>query len=77
MNLKLQRIIQKLEKKFPRKIDLTLDRQFKILKKLGSPHDKLEQVVSVVGTNSKYSICKSTMAILNDCLLYTSDAADE
>ena len=35
MNLKLQRIIQKLEKKFPRKIDLTLDRQFKILKKLG------------------------------------------
>ena len=76
MNLKLQRIIQKLEKKFPRKIDLTLDRQLKILKKLGSPQDKLEQVISVVGTNSKYSICKSTMAILNEagykCNLFLS-----
>ncbi len=76
MNLKLQRIIQKLEKKFPRKLDLTLDRQFKILKKLGSPQDKLEQVISVVGTNSKYSICKSTMAILNEaghkCNLFLS-----
>ena len=76
MNLKLQRIIQKLEKKFPRKIDLTLDRQFKILKLLGNPQDKLEQVDSVVGTNSKYSISVSLKYILNEagykCNLYLS-----
>ena len=76
MNLKLQRIIQKLEKKFPRKIDLTLDRQFKILKFLGNPQDKLKHVVSVVGTNSKYSLCVSLKSILNEagykCNLYMS-----
>jgi len=76
MNLKLQRIIQKLEKKFPRKIDLTLDRQFKILKKLGNPQDKLERVIAVVGTNSKYTLANVTSSILNEaghkCNLFLS-----
>ena len=76
MNLKLQRIIQKLEKKFPRKIDLTLDRQFKILNKLGNPQDKLERVIAVVGTNSKYTLAKVTSSILNEaghkCNLFLS-----
>lgn len=76
MNLKLQRIIHKLEKKFPRKIDLTLDRQFKILKKLGNPQDKLERVIAVVGTNSKYTLANVTSSILNEaghkCNLFLS-----
>ncbi len=76
MNLKLQRIIQKLEKKFPRKINLTLDRQFKILKKLGNPQDKLERVIAVVGTNSKYTLANVTSSILNEaghkCNLFLS-----
>ena len=76
MNLKLQTIIQKLEKKFPRKIDLTLERQLKILKKLGNPQDKLEQVISVVGTNSKFSIIYTIFSILKEsghkCNLFVS-----
>ena len=76
MNLKLQTIIQKLEKKFPRKIDLTLERQLKILKKLGNPQDKLEQVISVVGTNSKFSIIHTIFSILKEsdykCNLFVS-----
>ena len=76
MNLKLQKIIQKLEKKFPRKIDLTLERQFKILKKLGNPQDKLKNVISVVGTNSKFSIIQALFSILKEanfkCNLFLS-----
>jgi len=76
MNLKLQKIIQKLEKKFPRKIDLTLERQFKILKKLGNPQDKLKNVISVVGSNSKFSIIQALFSILKEanfkCNLFLS-----
>ncbi len=74
--MKLQKLISRLQQKHPRKIDLTLDRTFKLLKKLGNPQDKLQNVISVVGTNSKYSICKSIEAILNEagykCNLYLS-----
>lgn len=76
MNLKLQKIIQKLEKKFPRKIDLTLERQFKILKRIGNPQDKLKNVISVVGTNSKFSIIQALFLILKEanfkCNLFIS-----
>ncbi len=74
--MKLQKIISKLEQKHPKKIDLSLDRTFNLLDKLGNPQDKLENVISVVGTNSKYSICQSLKAILNQsgyrCNLYLS-----
>ena len=77
MNLKLARIIKNLEKKHPKKkIDLQLGRVFDLLNKLGNPQDKLKCVVSIVGTNSKYSICQSLKAILNQsgykCNLYLS-----
>tara|TARA_B100001079_G_scaffold119746_1_gene102906 strand:- start:1623 stop:2795 length:1173 start_codon:yes stop_codon:yes gene_type:complete len=43
---------------------------------LGNPQDRLNNVISVVGTNSKYSICQSLKAILNQsgykCNLYLS-----
>ena len=74
--MKLQKIISKLEQKHPKRIDLSLDRTFNLLDKLGNPQDKLENVISVVGTNSKYSICQSLKAILNQsgykCNLYLS-----
>ena len=63
--MKLQKLISRLEQKHPKKIDLTLYRTFNLLKKLGNPQDKLENVISVVGTNSKYSICQSLKTILN------------
>ena len=63
--MKLQKLISRLEQKHPKKIDLTLERTFDLLKKLGNPQDKIKNVISVVGTNSKYSICQSLKAILN------------
>ena len=74
--MKLQNLISRLEKHHKRKIDLTLDRTFNLLKKLGNPQDKLKTVITVVGTNSKASMCHSLKAILNQsgykCNLYTS-----
>ena len=73
---KLQNLVYKLEKHHKKKIDLSLDRTFNLLKKLGNPQDKLENVVNVVGTNSKASMAYSLKSILNhagyNCNLYTS-----
>jgi len=73
---KLQNLVYKLEKHHKKKIDLSLDRTFNLLKKLGNPQDKLKNVVNVVGTNSKASMAYSLKSILNhagyNCNLYTS-----
>ena len=63
---KLQKLISKLEKHHKRKIDLSLDRTFNLLKKLGNPQDKLENVINVVGTNSKASMAYAKKSILNE-----------
>ena len=74
--MKLQNLVSKLEKHHKKKIDLSLDRTFNLLKKLGNPHEKLQNVINVVGTNSKASMAHSLKAILNEsgykCNLYTS-----
>ena len=74
--MKLQNLIKKLEKHHKRKIDLSLDRTYNLLKKLGNPQDKLKNVVTVVGTNSKASMCYSLKSILNQagykCNMFTS-----
>ncbi len=72
----LQNLISKLEKHHKRKIDLTLDRTFSLLKKLGNPQNKLRNVINIVGTNAKASMAYSLKSILNKagykCNLYTS-----
>ena len=74
--MKLQNLISRLEKHHKKKLDLSLGRTFNLLKKLGNPQDKLKNVVSVVGTNAKASMCYSLKSILNEagfkCNLYTS-----
>ncbi len=74
--MKLQKLISKLEKHHKKKLDLSLGRTFNLLKKLGNPQDKLKNVVTVVGTNAKASMCYSLKSILNQCgyktNLYTS-----
>ena len=74
--MKLQKILSRLEKKHPKKIDLSLDRTFNLLKKLGNPQDKLKNVITVCGTNGKFSCIKSLQRILNQagykCNLYLS-----
>ena len=73
---KLQTFVFQLEKHHKRKIDLSLDRTFSLLKKLGNPQNKLKNVVNVVGTNAKASMAYSLKSILNKsgykCNLYTS-----
>ena len=74
--MKLQKLISRLEKHHKKKIDLSLDRTFNLLKKLGNPQDKLKYVITATGTNSKASMCASLKSILNEagykCNLYTS-----
>jgi len=74
--MKLQKQISRLQQKHHKKLDLSLGRTFNLLNKLGNPQDRLNNVISVVGTNSKYSICQSLKAILNQsgykCNLYLS-----
>ena len=74
--MKLQNLVSKLEKHHKKKLDLSLGRTFNLLKKLGNPQDKLNNVVSVVGTNAKASMSYSLKSILNQaglkCNMYTS-----
>ena len=74
--MKLQKLISKLEKHHKKKLDLSLGRTFNLLKKLGNPQDKLKNIITVVGTNAKASMCYSIKSILNqagyNCNLYTS-----
>ena len=74
--MKLQNLIKKLEKYHKRKIDLSLDRTYNLLQKLGNPQDKLKHVVTVAGTNSKASMCAGLKSILNQagykCNMFTS-----
>ena len=74
--MKLQKLISKLEKHHKKKLDLSLGRTFNLLKKLGNPQDKLRNVITVVGTNAKASMCYSLKSILNQAEyktnLYTS-----
>ena len=74
--MKLQKLISKLEKHHKKKLDLSLGRTFNLLKKLGNPQDKLKNIITVVGTNAKASMCYSLKSILNQAgyktNLYTS-----
>jgi len=74
--MKLQKIINRLERLHPKKIDLSLGRTFNLLKKLGNPQDKLKNVITVCGTNGKFSCIKSLQKILNQagykCNLFLS-----
>ena len=42
--MKLQKIIERLQKLHPKKIDLNLDRVLNLCKKLGNPQENLENV---------------------------------
>ena len=73
--MKLQQILNSLQKLHPKEIDLSLDRIKKLCKKLGNPQNNLKYI-SVVGTNGKYSTIQAIRAILKDaninCNIYTS-----
>ena len=73
--MKLQQILNSIQKLHPKEIDLSLDRIKKLCKKLGNPQDDLK-FISIIGTNGKYSTIQAIRAILKDaninCNIYTS-----
>ncbi len=73
--MKLQKIIERLQKLHPKKIDLNLDRVQNLCNKLGNPQENLD-CISIIGTNGKYSTIQAIKAILNEskinCNIYTS-----
>jgi dihydrofolate synthase/folylpolyglutamate synthase len=73
--MKLQKIIERLQKLHPKEIDLSLDRIKNLCKKLYNPQDNLN-CISVIGTNGKYSTIQAIRAILVEanikCNVYTS-----
>ena len=73
--MKLQKIVNRLQKLHPKEIDLSLDRIKVLCEKLGNPQDKIK-AISVVGTNGKHSTINAILSILKEakikCNVYTS-----
>ena len=73
--MKLQKIVELLQKLHPKEIDLSLNRTKNLLKKLGNPQDQIN-CISVVGTNGKFSTIQALYSILKEanykCNVYTS-----
>ena len=63
--MKLQKIVERLQKLHPKEIDLSLDRTRNLLEKLGNPQDQIN-CISVVGTNGKFSTIQALYAILKE-----------
>ena len=73
--MRLQKIINRLQKLHPKEIDLSLDRIRTLCKKLGNPQDEIE-CIQVCGTNGKGSTISFLRSILKEadikCNIYTS-----
>ncbi len=73
--MKLQKIVNRLQKLHPKEIDLSLDRVLNLCNKLDNPQLKIK-AISIVGTNGKYSTIQVMRAILKEakinCNIYTS-----
>ena len=61
--MKLQKIIERLQKLHPKEIDLSLDRIKNLCNKLGNPQNNLK-CIQIAGTNGKYSTIQALRAIL-------------
>ena len=61
--MKIQKVVNRLQKLHPKEIDLSLSRIKKLLKKLGNPQNKIK-AISVVGTNGKNSTIEALYSIL-------------
>ena len=48
----------------PKKIDLSLERSFNLLKKLGNPQNKIDNIIHLAGTNGKFSTLNFIKEIL-------------
>ncbi len=57
-------VLERLSRLYPKNIDLSLDRMFELLKKLGNPQDDLPPVIHIAGTNGKGSTLAFIRAFL-------------
>jgi len=73
--MKLQKIVNRLQKLHPKEIDLSLGRIKTLCKKLGKPQDRVK-AINFVGTNGKNSTIQACYSILKEagikCNVYTS-----
>ena len=53
---KIEKLLKSFFSKHPKNIELSLDRIYRLLDKLGNPHKKIKNVVHVAGTNGKGSV---------------------
>ena len=74
--MKLQKILDRFLRLHPKEIDLSLDRINKLLTKLDNPQNQLDNVITVVGTNGKYSTIQAMRSFYAEsglkCNLYLS-----
>ena len=54
-------LLDELLKLHPKKIDLSLDRSFNLLEKLGDPQNKISNIIHIAGTNGKFSTLNLTV----------------
>ena len=73
--MKLQKIVERLQKLHPKEIDLSLDRTRNLCQRLGDPQDQIK-CISIIGTNGKNSTINAIFSILKEaklkCNVYTS-----
>ena len=74
--MKLQKILDRFLRLHPKEIDLSLNRINKLLTKLDNPQNQLDNVITVVGTNGKYSTIQAMRSFYAEsglkCNLYLS-----
>ena len=63
---KSKKILKRLELLHPKKIDLSLNRLNRLLKKLGNPHQNLPPSIHIAGTNGKGSITSFLRSIFEN-----------
>ena len=61
--MKIKKILKRLLQLHPKSIHLSLDRIKRLLKNLSNPEKKISNVIQVVGTNGKFSVCTSLREI--------------
>jgi len=61
--MKIKKILERLLRLHPKKINLSLNRIKRLLKDLDNPEKKINNVIQVVGTNGKHSVCTTLREI--------------
>jgi len=61
--MKVQKILKRLLQLHPKRVDLSLQRIKRLLTDLNNPEKKISNVIQVVGTNGKHSVCSSLREI--------------